>query len=66
MRCECDDADKELLLLAGATDRVADTIADICIKSRLRAIAAEVRALARRGRASASDEGSPGTCYQPA
>lgn len=66
MQCGCDDADKELLLLAGATDRVADTISDIGIKSRLRAIAAEVRTLARKGAISAGDGGPSGTCYQPA
>ena len=44
-----DRADAALLALAEATDRVADAVADPAIEARLRAIAGEVRAMARGG-----------------
>jgi uncharacterized protein Yka (UPF0111/DUF47 family) len=40
--------DRELFALANTTDRVADNINDVAIKLHLRAVAEEVRALARR------------------
>lgn len=44
-----DGADTDLLVLAEVTDRVADAVADPVIETRLRAIAGEVRAMARGG-----------------
>jgi hypothetical protein len=46
-----DGDDQELLALAQETDRVADIISDLDVKTRLREIASEVRLMAR-GRAS--------------
>lgn len=44
-----DEDDLELLALADATDRVAEAVNDAAIRARLRAIANEMRAMARHG-----------------
>ncbi|HEY2616340.1 MAG TPA: hypothetical protein VGI78_03280 [Acetobacteraceae bacterium] len=50
-----DDDDLELLALADATDRVAEAVNDAVIRARLRAIADEIRAMARHGGCSFDD-----------
>ena len=60
MEPNLDEADEELLELARATDRVAETVADPVIAARLRAMADEVRAMARRSCS------APRGCYQTA
>jgi hypothetical protein len=50
-----DGDDLELLALADATDRVAEGMNDTAIETRLRAIADEMRAMARLERRSFGD-----------
>jgi hypothetical protein len=61
-----DEDDLELLALADATDRVADGINDAAIAARLRAIADEMRAMARHGGGSFGGPEMLEACFLPA